>query len=70
MLRERSCDYPASGADDDQNDIARSDLAVQVLYEVDPRRNVVDIHEEIFRPNACANLSCRRPAAPVESSRR
>ena len=34
------------GTDDDQNDIARSHLAVQMRYEVDPGRNVVDIHKE------------------------
>ena len=34
------------GTDDDQNDIARSHLAVQMRDEVDPGRNVVDIHKQ------------------------
>ena len=38
------------GTDDDQNYIARSNLAVQVRYEVDPGRNVIDIHKEFFLP--------------------
>jgi hypothetical protein len=36
------------GTDDDQKDFARSNLAVQMRREVDPGRNVVDIHEDIF----------------------
>ena len=36
------------GADDNQEDIARSDLAVQIRHEIDPGRNAVDVHEDIL----------------------
>src|SRR5262249_40929468 len=37
--------FQPAGTDDHQHNFARSDLAVQMRLEVDPRRNVVDIHE-------------------------
>ena len=29
-----------------------SNLNIEIIYEVDPSRNMVDIHEEIFSPEA------------------
>src|SRR5262249_40129030 len=36
------------GANYRAEDNARGNLTVEMFYEIDPRRNVVDIHEEIF----------------------
>ena len=48
-----------------RNDIARRHLAVQIRHEVNPGRDAVDVHEEIFlperlrepivQPTGCAN---------------
>ncbi len=41
------CFQPA-GTNNHQNNVARSDLAVQMRYEINAGRNVVDVHENIF----------------------
>src|SRR5262245_26280893 len=38
------------GTDNGYENIARGNLIVEMSYEVDPRRNMIDIHEEIFPP--------------------
>src|SRR5262245_44149699 len=43
-------DIQPVGTDNGYEDIARGNLTVEMSYEVDPRRNMVDIHEEIFPP--------------------
>src|SRR5262245_37230968 len=42
------CDIEPVATDDRQKDIAGGNLAVEMIYKVDPGRKMVDIHEEIF----------------------
>ena len=58
------------GTDDDQNDIARSHLAVEMRDEVGPDRNVVDIHKQSVAAESLREPVCSRPAMPIKSSRR
>jgi hypothetical protein len=44
------CDIQPVGADNGYEDIARGNLIVEMIYEVDARRDMVDIHEEVFPP--------------------
>ena len=43
--------YPV-GTDNGYEEIARGNLIVEMIYEVDARRNMVDIHEKIFPPKS------------------
>ena len=38
------------GADDGKEYVARRDLGIQMNHEVDPSRNVVDVHEQASMP--------------------
>jgi len=48
--------------DDSQKDFARRNFAVQMHHEVDPGRNVIDIHEDIILPE-CLSQSVVQPTS-------
>src|SRR5262249_21635523 len=55
-------DIQPVGTDNSYEKFARGNLIVEVSYEVNSRRNMVDIHEEIFSPETLGKPIVQPPS--------